>query len=123
MQPSDQRRHKRVKRTCTVKIRLKEGADSGISARWEVATMQNISASGMLFSFTEKFPAGTIIEFSITSPYNTEPIHCIGQVVRSEERQHNKVSVVQIPVYSTAVFFQDIDMNQQEVLKKICDEY
>ncbi len=121
MPPSEQRKYKRVKRICTVKVRLfKDGMDSDNSARWEVTTMQNLSASGMLFTFTEKFPIGAILEFNISSLYSEEPILCIGQVVRSEERQGNKISVAQIPVYLIAVFFKDIDMEKQEVIKKIC---
>jgi len=122
MQPLERRKHKRIKRTCTVRIRpFQEGMDASRSARWDMVTMQNLSASGILFTSTEKLPLGAMLEFNISSPFSAEPIHCIGQVGRVEERQSSKISVAQISVYSIAVFFKNINADKQEAIKKICD--
>jgi len=110
-----------MKRNCTVRIRpFQEGMDASISAKWDVVTMQNLSESGILFTSTEKLPLGAMFEFNISSPFNPDPVHCIGQVVRVEEKQSSKISVAQISVYSIAVLFKNIDADKQEAIKKIC---
>ena len=124
MQPSEKRKDKRVKRSCTVKVRsFQKRMDIGQSSGWEIVTMKDLSASGMLFTHTKKIPVGEILEFSISLPSSLEPIHCLGQVCRVLERQTSKISVAYIPVYTIAVFFKDIDASKQEAIKKICGGY
>lgn len=123
MQPLERRKHKRIRRTCTIRVRpLQEGVSADKAAAWEVVTMQNLSASGMLFTSTKKISEGSLFEFNISSPFIAQPIYCFGQVIRVEERQSSKISVAQIPVYSISVFFKNIDSDKEEAIKKMCGD-
>jgi hypothetical protein len=122
MQPSDERRQKRIDRICSVRVRLfKEGQDAARQRPWEMVTMQNLSATGILFTTTEKLPTGIMLEFMISSPKRPDPIYCVGQVIRVEESQRDKLCVSQITIYSVAVFFINISTDNQEAIKKICE--
>ncbi len=123
MQPLERRKHKRIRRTCTIRFRpLQDGAGADKTTAWEVVTMQNLSASGMLFTSTKKISTGLLFEFNISSPFIAQPIHCIGQVIRVEERQASKISVALIPVYSISIFFKNIGTDKEEAIKKICGD-
>lgn len=124
MQPLEKRKNKRAKRCCTVRIRpFPSQMDAGGSSNWDTVTMKDLSESGMLFSHTKKITIGTMLEFKIGLPSSVEPVECIGQVCRVDEKLINKVSVAQIPVYLIAVYFKNMDTNKKEAIRKVCGVY
>lgn len=124
MQPSERRKNKRINYKCSVRIRpMQEGIHEDKIARWDIVTMQNLSASGLLFTTMTKLAVGTMLELTISSSICKEPVHCIGQVSRVSEKDGNKISTAQLSVYLIAAIFKNIDAETKKAIKKICDEY
>jgi len=121
MDSSEKRRDRRIKRSCTV--RVKPYNDATGSVAWGIVIMKDLSISGMSFTHTKKIPIGEILELNISLPTCPESIHCLAQVCRADERQATKISSAQISVYFIAVIFKDMDAAKQAAIKKICDGY
>jgi len=118
----ERRRHKRIQCPCTVRIRpFKEGVDVGLSGRWDVVTLVDLSVSGILFTHTRSFLAGSMLEFNILSTPTSVPIYCIGRVIRSGKKPSSTTDAVQTSLYSTAVMFKSFDGGTLEAIKRICD--
>ena len=97
---SNRRRFFRIEKESVVSIAvvdvLKElnlYPDSRQESRWEISSMQNISACGVLITAQKTFPLGTVVKLNIAMetwnpPYkNKDAFHTLARVVRLEMTQ------------------------------------
>jgi c-di-GMP-binding flagellar brake protein YcgR len=73
-----------------------------------VSPTKNISAGGVLFSSSESFPPGSILQLEMELPDEDKPLECLARVVRVDEAEPGRL-------YSIAVCF--LDMSNKDRAK------
>jgi len=104
---SDRRKHNRVKRPLTARMRIyEEGLKPQPSHKWDIVQIRNLGAGGLSFNYTEEIALGTVVEFNIMAPSRPEPIHCLGRVCRIDKDSPELTQPVKkINVYGIAIRF------------------
>jgi len=54
-------------------------------SKWDIVTVRNLSASGMLFSYDAAITKGTQVNFKIIFPFSAHVIRCIGRIIRNNK--------------------------------------
>lgn len=89
-------------------------------AEWVVVVVQNISASGVLFTYGELLEVGSGLALRISLPFLTEPVVCWGQITRVEDKTPRGATV---SIYDMAVKFSVIDESVRQKLREYGNEY
>lgn len=109
----EKRKSKRIQRPFTARVQLRTPS---LFPSWDIVTVQNLSADGMLFSYDKQIPPGTVLDFKINFPMTNQPIDGTGKVIRAE-------SMGQGPYYSVATYFTHITQTERELINESADEF
>lgn len=121
---AEKRKYKRVKRPFTASIRpFQETTDANAQGKWDIVTMKDLSASGVLINYTKIIPVGTVLEFNIALPFTEKPIYCLGRVCRIDDTHVEKIKSPRIPVYWIAVSFTDMNETKKQAILKYTDTF
>jgi hypothetical protein len=107
-------RAKRVDRSYYTRICEKEDQD------WELVDVQNISASGVLFSYGRPLDVGSELFFSIALPLLLDPVDCRGTVVRVVDQTPDGSDVKS---YGIGVSFSGLGEPAAEALREYGEKY
>lgn len=103
-------RAKRIERQYITRIQ-REG-----HAEWELVPVQNISSSGIKFSYTDPLDVGAELSFQITLPFLLSPLLCAGKIVRVVDQTRPGALV---KVFGVGVIFSCLD----EEVRQQLDDY
>jgi len=99
-QSGKKQRAKRIDRSYVTQI-LRER-----SSEWELVTIRNISASGILFNYSRAMEVGHKLSFSMTLPFSASPVVCRGKVVRVKDETRSGAA---IQTYAIGAAFSGLD--------------
>ncbi|NQT23226.1 MAG: PilZ domain-containing protein [Candidatus Omnitrophica bacterium] len=119
-QRPERRKHRRLKRHFIVKFRIKSQTKphkdkDEASAKWEMVTLQDLSAGGALFNYNEKIDVGTFIDFMIEFPLGEGDIQCVARVLRCNP-------IPARPLFGIAVIFAEISEEEAERINLFVEE-
>ncbi|MFH1287210.1 MAG: PilZ domain-containing protein [bacterium] len=105
-------RAQRIHKSFTARFRVCRGESYlDASAKWNIATIKNLSSTGTLLNYNEKIPINTELELNIALPFVNESVHCFGRVCRVDEDHQYVVGLRKVPVYGIGVYFKVLDGN------------
>ncbi len=110
---------KRIKYQFMTRFRIYPQKGAKESHKWDIATIRNLSAGGLLFNYDKNLAAGTVIEFKITLPFIIEPTHCLGMVCRSEPFGKSSDS----KLYKIATHFIELDDEKRKIITIHAEKY
>jgi hypothetical protein len=119
----NRRKHARVKRRFTASFRLCGDDTSGISRKWDIVTIRDISIGGISFNYHEKIPMGTALEFNIALPLSPDPVNCIGEVCRVDEPPPDRHAIRRTPIYGIAACFNDVPEETRDALQMLAERF
>ena len=111
----ERRRYRRIRRPFIAHLRVRPYNTSKTPAEYEVVSLRDISAAGLLFVYNRELEINTVIEFSIKLPTLPAPLYCAGRVVRIDMRRRE-------PLYHIAVSFIESTDEEREILDKAIKE-
>lgn len=107
---SNHRRGKRVEYHFI--LRARQIGASGPKGAWDVSTVRNLSATGVLFYSSNYYVYDSEVEIKIKNPLIVEEIACRGKIVRCALVENMK------DVYSVAVTITEMDRASKEIFDK-----
>jgi len=110
--PADRRIYERLENNIYVRFKIFKPKSEQSADTFEpelVGVTKNISAGGLLFSVSEYFPAGKIIDLKLELPDEEKNIECLAKIIRCNE-------VVQNKDYELAVCFLDLPNSERRRL-------
>lgn len=117
------RKFKRIDKKFEVRLHVYSDKKAAIPGRYDMVSLKNISAGGALFAYNKELKIGALVDLNITSPILSEPVKCLGRVIRVEPASQSRMPG-QIPLYYTAVrFIETMDRKEQEMINNIVEEY
>ncbi len=87
-------------------------------SKWDIVTVRNLSAGGMLFTYDDDLTTGMRVNFKIIFPFSAHTIRCIGRVIRNKKPQ--KDSYPKICFIATQ--FEKIKKRDRDLIDKIADK-
>lgn len=115
--PQGKRRYGRIKRHFVVRLRIRPGQTQAESlTSWNIVTVRDLSAGGILFNYDKEIEIGTLIDLKINFPLLITPIDCVAKVVRIEKPSLRAI------VHIAAVFV-DIGKKEKELVEKAAEEF
>ncbi|MBU1871792.1 MAG: PilZ domain-containing protein [Candidatus Omnitrophica bacterium] len=123
----EKRKYKRIKRPFTARVRFLNEKIEPLErpvkedSNWDVVIIKDISAGGISFSYVEKIPIGSTLEFSIMLPFARDPIHCFGRVCRVDGADSNKPEM-KFQIYVIAASFIEISPANQKAISEYARE-
>ena len=115
----ERRLYKRIRHQFITRFRIYPQKGSKESHKWDIATIQNLSAGGLLFNYDKNLAADTLVEFKITLPFIIEPTHCLGTVCRSEPFDKNSDN----KLYKIATYFIELDDEKKEAITMYAERH
>ena len=112
----ERRRHKRIKKSFIAKFKFRPLPGQSIDSEWNMVTIRNISAGGILFNFNRKINLGSILEFEINFPASKAPIKCAGRVLRVETPKT-------MSLFHVATIFVKINDKDKDLINKAADNF
>jgi hypothetical protein len=106
----NRRRYKRITKTLMSWLNLING-NPFQSKGWDMVTVRDVGAGGILFNYDSPVEIGTKIELKISFPLELNPITCEGRVSRNKKIDSYKYS----SIYRIAARFERI-RNKDKVL-------
>jgi hypothetical protein len=113
----ERRKYRRLKISLMVKMHTSSFEKGDQAVKYDIVTLRNLSAGGLLFNFDKVVEVGTYLEFTIHFPEVERPVHCRGEVVRIEKAKQSPLLVL----YHIAVHF--VEEDKIEILEKILGEF
>lgn len=107
----ERRKFKRMKKQFITRFRSKFTTDA-----WEMVTMQNMGAEGILFNHEREIEPDSILDIMINFPGLKDVLTCSGRVLRSQERPG-------LNQYSTAAVIFDIKENIKEEINRLIENF
>lgn len=102
MEDKERRQHQRIKKTLYVHCR-----HSDIKGAWDIATILNISETGLCALTTREFSAGNILELKISTFLKPKPLNLLGKVVSCERKPEGRSWIARIS-------FTEVDKEDKE---------
>lgn len=99
----------RIQKSFTARFRIGEG-------KWSIATVKNLSSSGILLNYNEKIPVNTTLELNISLPFVNESVHCFGRVCRVDEDHQYEAGLRKVPIYGIGAYFEVLDSSVKMVI-------
>lgn len=112
----ERRKYKRIRHHFMISLRIFPEIASKNNAKWDMATLENLSAGGMFFTYHEKLRPGTLLEFKITLPFLIERTRCLGIVKRVIENPPAKI-------YGIGIYFVEIEGEKKDAIDKAANDY
>ena len=116
----------RIKHPFLTKMRaLTSSGSVDPASKWDIVTLRNLSASGLLFNYGQVFPIGILLEFSISLVGQIQPVNCIGEVCRVDQQNvpDTNAAANQLVLFSVAVRFKEMDADSQAMIKKLSQSF
>ena len=111
----EKRKHRRIYRTILARFRAYPKGLKNKPSHWDIVSLNDLSAGGLLFSYDKKIIIGTYLNFLIPFPGSQEPISCLAKVLRLKSKEL---------LYGVAATFTDInDENRDRINKNAEDLY
>jgi len=109
------RKYKRIKKPFIVRFqKLTKDGKSGVFPGWDIVSVQDLGAGGVLFNYDDKFEMDSRLEFKINFPTLVEPIGCKGKVIRIEkEINSSRVRIASI--------FTDINEEEKNEINRFAE--
>ena len=115
----EKRRHKRIERSFMSWFRTVSFVLIGrCFSKWDMVTVRNLSASGMLFCYDDTITKGTQVNFKIIFPFSAHVIRCIGRIIRNNKPQEDsypKISFI-------AAEFEKIKKEDKHLINEIANK-
>ena len=115
----EQRKHRRIERSLMSWFRTVSFVMIGrCFSKWDMVTVRNLSAGGMLFSYDDAIAEGTLVNFKIIFPFSAHAIRCIGRIIsnrRSRESSYSKISFI-------ATQFEKIKKEDKNLINRVANE-
>jgi hypothetical protein len=96
----EKRKHRRIYKTILARFRTYPKGLEYKPSHWDIVSLNDLSAGGLLFRYNKKIRVGTYLNFLIPFPGSQEPISCLAKVLRLKSREL---------LYDVAASFTDID--------------
>lgn len=109
---AEKRKARRMQRSFTARVQMRTPS---LFPAWDIVTVQNLSADGMLFHYDKPVEPGTVLDFKINFPMTDQPIDGTGRVLRAE-------STGQGPYYHVAAYFTHITQTERELINESAAE-
>jgi len=113
----DRRKYRRLKTSLMVKMHTSSFERGDQSVKYDIVTLRNLSAGGLLFNYDKVVEVGTYLEFTIHFPEVEHPVHCKGEVVRIEKAKQSPPLIL----YHIAVHF--VEEDRIEILEGVLNEF
>ena len=114
---SEQRSHKRIYRHFIASFQIRpEESQKANSTKWEVVTLNDLSAGGALFNFDKEIEVGSFLDVVINFILLQHPLECQAKVLRVQKMQDS-------PLYRVAVIFTKIDENDKNILTNFAERF
>ena len=110
------RKYQRVKHHFIVRFRVYQSENPEESRKWDIVTVRDLSAGGILFNYNKKIPLGTALEFNISLPPPLEAVCCQGTVCRVDEQPLSGKDIKKIPIYGIAASFTELENGKKKAL-------
>ena len=115
----EKRKHRRIERSFMSWFRTISFVFVGrCFSKWDIVTVRNLSAGGMLFSYNDGITTGTQVNFRILFPFSAHAIKCIGRVIRNKrpnKRLHSKIFLI-------AAEFEKINQKDKELIRSVAND-
>ncbi len=108
------RKYKRIEKPYIARFR-KIVTQRIISAEWDVVTVKNLSAGGMLFNYKKNLGIDTRLDLKINISKSTPLINCIGKVIRIDEHMNSSM-------FGIAMEFTEIEEQEKEMINTTVEE-
>jgi hypothetical protein len=115
----DMRRHKRISKTLMSWFKFSNGKHAVMANGWDMVTVRDIGAGGLLFNYDRPVEIGSRISLKIMFPFKDEPIRCRADVVRSQRIGSSEDS----SIYRVAAEFKNITSADAGLIDRVADEY
>ena len=113
----NRRKHKRIVRTFMSWLNFGY-ANAAYPKGWDMVTIRDIGAGGILFNYDKPIDVGTQIILKIVFPFKDFPIKCVGSVVRNEKMD----SVKYASIYRVAAEFKSIAGADSQTIDSVANE-
>jgi hypothetical protein len=112
---SERRKYKRIKRPFIARLCIRPSDTAAKPAAYDIVSLRNLSAAGLLFTYSGELKEGTVLDFKIQVPALPLPIHCTGKVVRIEKTKPK-------PLYHVAVDFAEANDKELKAIDQVARE-
>ncbi|MDR4496491.1 MAG: PilZ domain-containing protein [Candidatus Scalindua sp.] len=110
--PSEKREFKRIEKPFMARFRVKQYKGLEMSSfYWDMVSVKNVSAGGMLFYYNRNLGFESLLELKINISHTTPTINCLGKVIRIEEPEPHSL-------FRIATSFTDIGKKEKEIINK-----
>jgi len=111
----EKRKYKRIKNQFIVRFRIKP-EDKQILSGWDMVSVDNLGAGGILFYYNQKINPGSLLDIKINFPTISEPVNCEGKVLRVEEPKNSRMLRI-------AAAFTEIEKSSQDEINRSAEEF
>jgi c-di-GMP-binding flagellar brake protein YcgR len=108
------RKYKRIEKPYRARFR-KIIAKRIISDEWDMVTVKNLSAGGMLFNYKRNLGIDTRLDLKINISKSIPLINCIGRIIRIDEHMNSSE-------FGIAMEFTEIDEQEKETINTTVEE-
>ncbi len=106
----ERRKYKRKEKPYMVRFRtIPLVAKKMVSPGWDVGTVKDLSAGGMLFYYDKNLELDSLLNLKIDLPASALPINCVGKIIRIEQPQPNSM-------FRIAAEFTEIDEQEKAMI-------
>ena len=110
----EKRKHKRIQRKFVAHFHVRPH-DPAAKTKWDIVTVRNLSAGGVLFNYDKELTEGRIVDFKINFPGCKDPIVCVAKIIRIE-------APVDYGILPTAVFFAEISEKDKKAIDRLASK-
>jgi len=115
----EKRKHKRIERSFMSWFRTISFVFIGrCFSKWDIVTVRNLSAGGMLFNYYNNIELGTQVNFRIIFPLSAHAICCIGKIIRNNKPSVNPNTRISL----VAAEFEKIKKKDRDLIDAVADE-
>jgi hypothetical protein len=115
----NRRRYKRITKTLMSWLNLSNGNGNPFQSKgWDMVTVRDVGAGGILFNYDKPIEEGTKISLKISFPFKPAPIVCEGRIVRNERIE----SIKYASIYRIAAEFNKIADSDKQLIDKVAND-
>ena len=113
----NRRKYKRIVKSYMIWIKFNYAKIPVYPKGWDIVTMHDVSAGGILFFYDQYIKVGAKVELKVTLPSVQTQLICIGEVIRNERANDYPFSTL----HRVAAEFKIIDDNSKEVVRDLAE--
>ncbi len=112
----ERRKYKRIEKPYMVRFRtIPLVAKKMVSTGWDMVSVKNLSAGGMLFDYKKNLELDSLLDFKIYISRSTPTINCVGKIIRIAES-------IPPSIFGIATEFAEIEEHEKEMISKAIEE-